>query len=138
MPIWTPQQVQAEAERLAGRGVHAAARLYGNLVRQTLSVPAPRRRVISGPRSRHPGTIYYVATTPATPGAPPRKLSGRLRASIGVDFDAPNNVARVGTNVKYGRVHELGNHPWLVPTLRNNLAALEKVAGQGLMTGGNV
>ncbi len=135
MPIWTPEQVQKECDRLVGRGIETMARMYANLVRQTLSIPAPRRRAVAGQRSRNPGTIYYVATTPATKGAPPRKLSGRLRASIAVDFNASINVARVGTNVIYGRVHEEGDHAWLLPTLETNRMGLQQILGQEITSG---
>lgn len=133
MPVMTPQQVQAECQRLAGRGVHAAARTFTNLVKQLISVPAPRRIVTS-----RKGVRYYVATTKATPGAPPRKLSGRLRTSMATEWDAATNTARSGTNVKYGRKHEQGNHPFLIPTLDANLPQLAIVVGQEVQitTGG--
>lgn len=130
MPVMTAQQVQAECQRLAGRGVWAAAKLYTNLVKQELSVPAPRRLVTSGPRSRNPGTRYYRATTKASPGAPPRKLSGRLRGSIANEFDKDTNTARAGTNVIYAKRHERGTHQFLLPVLERNLAGLGMVAGQ--------
>jgi len=132
MPIMTAADVQTEATRLAGRGIQAAARMYANLVKQVLSVPAPRRRAITGQRSKTPGVVHYVATTAAVSGAPPRKLSGRLRASIAMEFDAPTNTARIGTSLVYGRRHEEGDHAYLLPTLKGNLAALEQIVGQSL------
>ncbi len=51
--------------------------------------------------------------SPATPGAPPRKLSGRGRASVTREIDRENLVGRVGTNVPYMRKHEYTGHPWL-------------------------
>jgi phage gpG-like protein len=101
--------------RRALRGLTAAAVELQKQLKVVLSVPAPRTRVIS--RS---GSVYYRATTPAIPGAPPRKLTGRLRASISFKIDAANLRATVGTNVIYGGRHERGNHPWrAVPTSRS-------------------
>jgi len=139
MPILTPAEVQAEVKRVAGAGLEAGARFLANRLKEVLSVPAPRRRVVSGPRSRNPGLIYYVATTKATPGAPPRKLSGRLRTSIAMDFDSAANVARVGTNVKpYPRWLEMETtHKWLLVTLGNNLTNLAAIIGQRFATMSN-
>lgn len=109
----TPQQIMAECERRVLRGLTAGAITLTGFVKETLSVPAPRRRA----QSRN-GTIYYRATTPATKGAPPRKLSGRLRASIGYQILPQQFIAKVGTNVVYGRRHEYGTHPYLAVTLQ--------------------
>jgi hypothetical protein len=130
MPIWTPAEVEKEAKRLTGRGIEAAARLFANLVRQTLSIPAPPARYKTSRVGRR-GRIIQPrrAATPATPGAPPRRVTGRLRGSIAVEFNPVTNSARVGTNVVYGRRLELGDHKYLLPTLQANLAALTQVAG---------
>lgn len=74
--------------------------------------------------------VHYEVS-PATPGAPPRKLSGRLRASITWERAGPG-VWRVGTNVKYGRRHELGNHPFLRITALRYKPELEARLGQAL------
>lgn len=125
----TPAQIDAEVQRLASRGLQAAAIWFSGRVKEVVSVPAPRTRVVSGPRSSHPGTVYYRATEEATPGAPPRKLSGRLRAGVGWQM-VDQRRARVGGNVIYMRVHELGRHPFLVPTLTRELPRLATIIGQ--------
>ena len=61
---------------------------------------------------------------PSAPGEPPRKQTGHLRRSVTREVlpgDSP--IARVGTNVKYGRWLELGTsrmqpRPWLVRAFR--------------------
>jgi ParB-like chromosome segregation protein Spo0J len=65
----------------------------------------------------------------AKPGAPPRKLSGRLRTSIAVEVQGKKNAAigRVGTNVVYALPLELGGHPFLVPTLRQYLTQIRTI-----------
>lgn len=119
MPIKTPDQIDADARRLLGAGVERAGYFFKGIVQQVLSVPAPRRKVAS--RAGH----HYIRTaTPATPGEPPRKLTGRLRASVAMEFNRSENVARVGSNVIYARVHEAGNHPFLLPTLQQYLSQI--------------
>ena len=143
---------------LDGR-VQGAAQHLVNEVKKTLSVPAPRVRLVN----QH-GTMYYVAgwkvsdqarpgalslssgrtlvknrvtkqleerrvhyeKSPATPGAPPRKLSGRLRTSITMQ-KMGQAWWRVGTNVVYGRRHEYGTHPYLSVTLLRERAVLNRI-----------
>lgn len=99
-----------------------AAIYFVGKVKKKLSIAAPRKRVIG--RS---GVMYYRAITKASPGTPPRKLSGRLRSSITWRWSADGKSIEVGTNVFYGQILEEGNHPFLLPTLqeeRNRLAEI--------------
>lgn len=51
-------------------------------------------------------------SNPSKPGTPPGVLTGTLRASLDVESfrDGTNTfVARAGTNLEYGRAHELGS-----------------------------
>ena len=128
----TPDEIAYEVQKALGRGLKAAAIFFQGLVRETISVPAPRKRMKTAT-----GLVYYRATVRATPKAPPRKLSGHLRRSIEWEMSQDGKVARVGTNVKYGRVHELGRkgttggglHKYLEPTLRRNLTNLAQIIG---------
>ena len=58
------------------------------------------------------------------PGEPPRKQTGRLRASVTHEVDAAALEARVGTNVEYGKHLELGTKRGILPRpwLRRALA----------------
>lgn len=115
--------IVAEVDR---RLTRAAVHLTGK-VKEVLSVPAPRRAVI-GKRGKLTGVRYYVATTPATPGAPPRKLSGRLRSSI--TWESISEVhKRVGTNVLYGKPLENMGHLFLGITMNAEKATLERIIG---------
>jgi phage gpG-like protein len=65
-------------------------------------------------RKRH-GSLVYGAN-PSKPGDPPHKQRGRLLASVA--WEVVDTVARVGTNLNYGRWLELGTtkmaaRPWL-------------------------
>jgi len=100
-----------------------------NDLKKIVSVAAPRKV------SKKTGRVY--ARTKATPGAPPRKLTGRGRASISYRIDKPELVARVGTNVLYMRVHEQsppgtpGLHQWVVPTMALNHSKYERLLAGG-------
>ncbi len=112
--LWTGEKLWEQIERAAGKGVQAGAIFLVARVKEVLSVPAPRR--ISWGRSKGVFVRSYQATTKATPGHPPRKLSGKLRASINYAMEGPMR-ARVGTKIKYGRPLEMRmNHQFLRPT----------------------
>ena len=72
-------------------------------------------------------------------GEYPRKQTGHLRRSITHVTDRTNLVARVGTNVKYGRVLELGLPPMTGPrpfmrmTTDNEMANLQTIVQHGQM-----
>jgi len=103
----------------AGKGLNTFRVFLIARVKEELSVAAPRRRARARDR-----TIYYVATTRAIPGAPPRKLSGRLRASV-TSRMVSKTRAVIGTNVKYGKYLELGRrhpHKFFEPIARRHAA----------------
>jgi hypothetical protein len=116
---WMGRDVTAEIEKLRGKGLVAAGIHATRRLKEVLSVPAPRRIAVAGVRAKWvpPGTRYYVATTRATPGAPPRKLSGQLRRSVTYEVSPGKTFVRVGTNVVYARKLENGGHPWLLKTM---------------------
>lgn len=127
MADWTEEsfdKIQANIVRLLTRTAIACT----NDLKLIVSVPAPRRVAKSG-------RIY--AATKATPKAPPRKLTGRGRASISYQIDRGELVAKVGTNVLYMRVHEQsppgveGLHQWVVPTMAANHAKYERLLAGG-------
>jgi len=126
--IWTPREIQVMAENQAGEGLKACAKFFQTVLRQTISVQAPY--VVHFSKTGKPS---YRALTKATPGAPPRRVSGNLMRRVAMDFDDANNVAYVFTDVDYGAKHEKGDHPWMLPTLKKNLEVLGQVAG-GAMT----
>lgn len=69
-------------------------------------------------------TDVQYEPSPATPGAPPRKLSGRGRASVAREIDRTLLAGRVGTNVDYMGRHEYTGHPWLHVAVANVLPRL--------------
>jgi len=122
---WYGPKVMADIKKSASRGTEAAAIFLVNALKKTLSIPAPRIAVV-GVRGVRKGIRYYRATTRATPGAPPRKLSGDMRGSI--TYRMSGEKAWVGTNLTpYPEVHEKGDHPWFRKTaelVRKELGAI--------------
>lgn len=136
----TTDEIDREVRALAGRGLLVAGQYLADQIRRVLSVPAPYRVVTAGPRSRTPGVKSYRALTPATPGAPPRKVSGQLRRSVAA-WEAAPGVVRVGVQrLVYARPLETRmGHPYLVPTLLANLDAVGRIVGREIAGGrGNV
>lgn len=98
-------RAKAEASRRLAR----AASHLANELKVTLSVPAPRKK------ARGSGRVY--AATPATPGAPPRKVTGRGRAAVAWELVDNGAAAVVGIGTKYMPRHERKGHPYVGPTL---------------------
>lgn len=115
-----PERVKREFERQIGRGLRGAAAFAANRAKEIVSVPAPRKRTKSGLR----------ASTPAMPGAPPRKLSGTLRSRITSEVIS-DTQARVGLRLDYGAIHEYGDHPFLSVMIEKNRDALARLIAGG-------
>jgi hypothetical protein len=130
------RKIAMEVQRATGKGLNAARIFLSSRVKETLSVPAPRRRVKS-----LSGEISYVATTPAQIGAPPRKLSGRLRSSVNSAMIS-DRLAYVGVSARsvkgfnYPRYHEeSGKHPFLLVTVLRYRREIETIFGKSLRIG---
>ncbi len=107
-------RITQQVQRGAGKGLAAAVTFLASRVREAVSVPAPRRAVrAAGVGRKKGGILYYVATTRATPGAPPRKLSGKLRQSIWSKMVSPTRAV-IGANARgypSGRYPQGANYP---------------------------
>lgn len=127
---WT-DRVLADLKKTATKRIRNACIEAVKDLKQIVSVPAPRKV------AKKTGRVY--AATPAVKGAPPRKLTGRGRASLTYRVSEENGepVGRVGTNVVYMPVHELGKggsgglHKFVEPTMRRHAKKYEKI-----LTGG--
>lgn len=115
-----------DARERAGKGLAAAAIYLSGRIKEAISIPAPRRKVLGAN-----GIVRYAASTKATPGAPPRKLSGQLRRTITWQWMEKLIRARVGTNIKYARPLETWmGHPFIVPTMNREKHALRIIMGR--------
>lgn len=122
---WT-EKMAAELRASAVRRLTRVAIEATNDLKKMVSTAAPRKV------SKKSGRVY--AATKATPGAPPRKLTGRMRASLSYKVDKVLLNATVGTNVIYAPVHEFGTrnkpgglHKFVEPTMKINAVKYERI-----------
>lgn len=149
-------KIAKQVETGAGRGLNAARVFLTARVKEEISVPAPRAAVRASPLpgQKKGGILYYRAVTPATVGAPPRKLSSRMRTSTGSEMvDATTAVlgvkARANPSRKYPdgfnypRHHEQkqpghpssGQHQFIKPTVAKYKGELKKIIGRNVRVG---
>lgn len=140
-------KIAMQAQRKAGTGVKNAAVFLAARVKEEVSVPAPRKRVKGGA-----GNIRYVATARAIPGAPPRKLSGRLRQTVTYAFSPEVSraarkmrvTATVGVKARsdkgfnYPKKLETDGHPFLKVTVLKYKRQLSDIVGKPLKTQGAI
>jgi phage gpG-like protein len=73
---------------------------------------------------------YRKGTQASKPGEYPRHISGHLQRNVAMEFAPELLVARVGTNVPYGKWLELGTRnmaprPWLTLGLQECMADMQ-------------
>jgi phage gpG-like protein len=117
-------------EKRAGRVLARAAIECARRARELLSVPGTGKQPGSGGKR---GAKKVYNAFPSSPGEPPHKQTGRLRASVQYEVDTPNLTARVGTNLPYGLYLELGTkrglapRPWLRRALDETAAKINSI-----------
>ena len=136
-------RIKAQVDAGASKGLAAAASFLTARVKEAMSVPAPRKRVTD-----RAGNMRYVATTPATAGAPIRKLSSRARTAQTWKMTTPKtaalgNSARGEPTRKHPqgfncpRYHELklpgmpgsGTHAFIRPTFEKHKDDVKRIIG---------
>ena len=122
MSDWTVDALE-RVQQAALKCVVRACIACVNDLKVTVSVPAPRRM------AKRSGRIY--AATKATPGAPPRKLTGRGRAAIAYRIDKAELTGYVGNNVVYMPYWEFHNHAWVKPTMDRNREKYQRLLAGG-------
>ena len=143
-------KIAQRLKRGAGKGVEAAVRFLSARVKETLSVPAPRItiRAVPLPGKKLGAIVGYRAATRATKGAPPRKLSGRMRQGVthkmyssilgAVGVHARSEPSkRYPEGFNYPERHEMGDakrlgeglHPYLLPTFNKYRKELRIIVG---------
>lgn len=142
MPVlWYGEQAKQEIRRLIARQLTAAAIVVKRRAKELLSLPGTTQAIRRmsyhyGDRSYSVGkrgTVY--GSVVSEPGEPPRKQTGRLRASVAHEVDRQRLIARVGTNVDYGRWLELGTskmaaRPWLRRALYESAVQVRAILGR--------
>lgn len=137
---WNAGVVIASTTAKVLQGLDRGAQLVVDTTKQKLSRSQPTKTTKSGRR---------VGLDPSAPGEPPKRLEGRLLASItreAAHVEGTHAVARVGTNVAYARRLEQGfvgtdsagrnisqaPRPYLRPSLAEKRDAIKAaIGGQG-------
>jgi len=122
------REMEAQLRKEMGRRLERAAIYLTDRLKQTLSV-APgeiKRYGKSG--------VYYKGIPASSPGEPPHKVTGSLRASIGYDMASDRQSVKIGTSEAVGAYLETGTtkmaaRPWLRPTLAQCWSAIQKIIG---------
>ena len=134
---WNGKQVEARIAAEMRRRLSACSIAVANYAKQLINTEGTIRRAKTTYHVikdydivvKRKGTLKYGAN-PSAPGDPPHKQHGRLLGSIA--WELVGMVARVGTNVKYGRWLELGTarmaaRPWLRVALRQTQSFIKAV-----------
>lgn len=142
------KRILEQVEKAAGRGVEAAVRFLAARVKETLSVPAPKKAVRGQalPGKKLGPILYYRVTAPALPDAPPRMVSGKMRMGVAHRMEGPlKGVVGVHargvpskkhpTGFNYPKHHETdrsgelgkGDHPFLRPTAEKYRKELKRI-----------
>jgi hypothetical protein len=118
------------------RRLSACAIATANHARKLINVDGTGKRILrkrnaKGKLVRSKKLVY--GAHPSKPGEPPRKQTGRLLGSVA--WEIVGLVARVGTNVRYGRWLELATarmaaRPWLRRALKEMRAFIGAVMGR--------
>jgi len=122
---WT-REVQASIEDEAFRRIVRACVSCTNDLKKLVSTPPQTLYTNENGKLKKKSIIYSARRIKATKGAPPRKVTGRGRASITYKVDRQKMAGYVGTNVFYMEIHEQavgraywgGTHKWVEPTLK--------------------
>lgn len=150
---WDEDKVTRDFEAKANRGIGAAAKFLASRIEEAISRPAPTETYVT-----KSGKTRKRATVRATPGAPPRVVSGALKRSVGWELVVERMaVARVGVFSgqveldldpdelepwEYGGIHEhsadegdTSGHPFIRRTLERYRTELERIVGGEVVTG---
>lgn len=139
------ERIARQLERGAGKGVEAAVRFLAARIKETVSVPAPKRAIrgVRLPGKRLGPIVGYRATTAAIKGAPPRVVTNKLRSGVTHKMLTPH-VGLVGVHARslpskrypggfnYPRHHELNDHPFILPTVRRYRRELRTIVGSAV------
>ena len=119
---WNGEKVKHLLEKELRKRVINAAFYWVGEAKKNLSV--------AGKEVSKKGTGATIATS--NPGEYPRKQSGHLRRNVTHEMHDLVPLARVGTNVKYGRILEEDmNRPWMTMTNATTASAIKAIIETG-------
>lgn len=128
---WHGDDVKRTIRAEMGRRVNRAGRFLRDQIRVAIS--RPNALFVTARRGKRAGQRVVVGKSrgkdPSGAGEYPKKLLGHLRRNIQTEYDAERLIARVGTNVIYGKYLQTGTRrmaprPWMSLALRHQRAGL--------------
>jgi len=124
---WHGDKLRQQLEAEMGRRLDAAATVVQGHAKQLVG-----REGAEPTGGKKGGKLIYGARRSA-PGEPPMKQTGRLQTSVA--NERTGLIARVGTNVLYGRWLELGTsqmaaRPWLRRSLVECMGTIRALIGR--------
>lgn len=138
---WNGEQWTREMREQYRKNITAAAIYLVNVIKADISQPGTLRYSVI-PGGKYIKTIRNF--THSIPGNPPYLQTGLLRSSIAWEFiKGPSNteLARVGTNLKYGLYLEKGTRkmaarPYLEVNVRKHASTISAILTQKIGPGG--
>ena len=132
--VWHGDKFKADLQAEQRRRLERAAMVVEREAKRLLGVSGTGTRSKSGivKAIKNARNRVYGAF-PSMPGEPPHKQTGRLRASVAHEVIRKFNwVARVGTNVLYGKHLQLGTkwikpRPWLDVALNKTVSQVRMI-----------
>ncbi len=138
-PTWFGEKFKRDLAAEERRRLERAAMVVEREAKRLLSVSGTGVKGKGGVIKRAVKTAKkrIYGAFPSAPGQPPHKQTGRLRASVAHEvllWGLGRLIARVGTNVLYGKVLQLGNsrikpRPWLDVALKNTTGTVKSILG---------
>lgn len=125
---WRTAGFTKDLREVAGNGLEAGLHYLCRQVKKTLGTPAVYQRSSLGRFTSRP--------VPATPGAPPRRISGHLQRSFKVKMSKAKMVGTIRSDIVYASPLETWmNHPYFAKTLKREQAKMAKVMQKGFSKG---
>ncbi len=128
---WHGAEAQRRIEKeLADRLTKAAIHVKN---KAKINISQSQPTMLIHPRT---GGSRRIGLDPSQPGEFPKKVSGFLRNRVNHEVDRRRLIARVGTNVPYGKWLEIGtrrmrSRPWLRRTLMMEASFIRRQFGVG-------
>jgi hypothetical protein len=130
-------RIAVQVNKRAATGAASVAIFFAARLKEIVSTPAPRKRV-----KDRSGNISYRATVRAISGAPPRKLSGKLRQGITYSLQGGSGRKATGAVVgvkarsergyNYPRHLEDTDHSFVAPTVRKYRVEMNTIMGRAI------
>lgn len=125
---WRTAGFTRELREVAGNGLESGLNYLCRQVKKTLNTPAVYQRSSLG--------RFTSTPVPATPGAPPRRITGNLQRSFKVKMSKAKMVGSIVSNLVYASPLETWmNHPYFAKTIKREQGKMSKAMERGFSKG---